>query len=156
LNLAIVPHEGVGPVRLGMTRSEVMVALKAVPGALNRHESRGTLDYFFESALQVEYGVDGRAHFIGASFHPGCGCSYSLLGLDPWSLSAEELFELLAREDGGQHDFDASEHLFPNIIVTLWDADSQYDHAGGRRRVVFAQVGVGNEEYLRAVEKVRE
>jgi hypothetical protein len=151
-----VPREGVGPVRLGMTRPEVIAALERVPGALNKHSSRGALDYFFENALQVEYGGDGRAQFIGASFHPGCGCSYSFLGIDPWSLPAEELFGLIAREDGGQHDFNASEYLFPNIIVTVWDADSQYDHTGGERRTVFAQVGVGSEEYLRAIEKVRE
>jgi hypothetical protein len=72
--------------------------------------------------------------------------------LGPWSLPARKLFRLLAKADGGTHTFSASEYVFPNIIVTLWDADSQYDHLAGESRPVYCQVGVGSREYLRVVE----
>ena len=140
-----------GPVKLGMSPSEVSEALAPLPGALERHASRGETDYFFNNALQVEYGADGKVHFIGASFHPGCGCTFSLMGRDPWRMAAQELFAFLAELDGGDHQFTATEYLFPRIIVTLWEADLDYDHLGGQSRPVFAEVGVGNAAYLEAI-----
>ena len=60
-------------------------------------------------------------------------------------------FAFLAELDGGDHQFTAAEYLFPRIIVTLWEADLDYDHLGGQSRPVFAEVGVGNAAYLEAI-----
>ncbi len=155
MDLEIRPHEGVGPVALGMTRDEVRAALAAVPGAMDRASSRGSLDYFFCNALQVEYAASGRASFIGVSWWPDVQTSFRLFGVNPWALPATELFKLLALADGGDHQFNGSEYLFRNLIVTVWDADSQYDHLGHERRPVYAQVGIGNTEYLQAIDAIR-
>jgi hypothetical protein len=153
-DLRITPHEGVGPVRLGMTRDEVRAALSGFPGALAETASHESVDHFFGSALEVEYGCNGGAMFVGASFYPGCGCTFTLDGYDPWSIPASDLFERLARLDGGVHRFQSTEYLFRSLVVTLWDAERQYDHRGHGVMLVFAQIGVGNAEYLQSVDEL--
>jgi hypothetical protein len=148
VELRIEPGHGIGPAALGMTRAEVRAALAPLPGALASHSSHGSIDYFFGNALQVEYSPDGHASFMGASFYPGCGCIFSMDGLNPWALSAQELFAHLAAMDGDAHDYSSTEHVFPRRVVTLWDADCQYDHLGGEQRPVWAQVGIGDSVYL--------
>ncbi len=72
--------------------------------------------------------------------------------MDVFSLEASELFSLVTAADGsGPHEFTASEYLFPGQIITLWDADEQYDRRGGETRPVWAQVGIGNPAYVEAL-----
>ena len=62
--------------------------------------------------------------------------------------TAQELFQLLADLDGGgNHEFNDYEYYFPNIMMTVWDADSQCDYLGGESRPVYGQVGVANNRY---------
>ena len=69
-----------------------------------------------------------------------------------FSLSAGELFSLIAStDDSGAHEFTDSEYLFPGQIITLWDADEQYDRQGNETRPVWAQVGIGNSAYAEAI-----
>ena len=37
----------------------------------------------------------------------------------------------------------------------MWEAAEQYDHKGNGARMVYATVGIGNEEYRQAVEALR-
>ena len=39
-------------------------------------------------------------------------------------------------------------------IMTLWQADTQYDYLGSESRLVWAQVGLGNERYLASISKI--
>ena len=155
VDLEIKPHEGVGPVPLGATRERVSETLSSLPGALIQRSSRGPLDYYFSNALQVEYDSLGRACFMGVSWSPEIQVRFTLFGINPWSLPARELFDVLARADGGQHSFNSSEYLFRGLIVSLWNADSQYDHLGGETVPVYAQVGIGNSDYLRAIDELQ-
>jgi hypothetical protein len=108
---------------------------------------------FFDSALQIEFGDSGRAHFIGVSNHPALLCLYE--GRDVFNLAAPELFRLIAsKEQAGAHTYSPLEYLFPQQIVTLYEADEQYDRKGNGSRPVFAEVGVGNAEYLAAVNAI--
>src|SRR5262245_36256795 len=131
-----------------MSRAEIYAALAPLPGALAGHASREALDYFFGNALQIEYAPDGHAAFIGASFYPGCGCTFAIGGINPWAMSSQELFVYLAEMDGGAHQYRSTEYVFPALVVTLWDADPQYDYSGGKQRPVWAQVGIGDATYL--------
>jgi hypothetical protein len=149
VELNIVPGEGIGPVKLGMMRSQVHEALAPLEDALEGHSSRGSLDYFFASALQIEYEADGKASFIGAAFSPAY--TLSIAGRNPFDASAEELFALLATLDGGQHAFVPHEYVFPRIIVTVWGADRQYNRLGDGSRAVYGQIGVGSHPYLESV-----
>jgi hypothetical protein len=58
-------------------------------------------------------------------------------------------------DDSGSHEFDRYEYRFPNQILTLWDADEQYDHQGGEGREVWAQVGIGNHAYMAAIDAIK-
>lgn len=137
------PHIGFGPILLGSLKKEVRASMNAAGFALE--STHGRSDYFCDSSVQVEY-TDERATFIGISFCEDFQSIYC--GKNVFDLSAEMLFELIvAGESSGAHEFDQYEHYFPDQVMTLWDADSQYDRIGGEARVVWAQVGIGNETY---------
>ena len=53
------------------------------------------------------------------------------------------------------HQYGPGEYLFPDQILTLWDADEQNDHFGHEERAVWAQVGIGSEEYLEEIERIK-
>lgn len=154
-DLVIIPRDSVGPFKLGSSRDEVRAA--AAAAGITQSSERDHMDYFLQNAVQVEYS-DGAAHFIGVS--PGMD-GYRVLyrGVDLSDISAAELFELAAEADGsGPHVFNEYEYCFPNQILTLWEADDQYDRVrrrtGEPRRVMWAQVGVGTPKYVEAIERI--
>jgi len=153
--LDIVPHLGIGPVRLGMTRAEVEIALARMPGALPRRRKgrSSAIDCYFRSSLQVDFDADGTASFIEVWYYPATIFAYK--GRDVFDLPAPELFALFAADDAsGPHGFVASGYLFPGRIVALWEADEQYDRKGKESRPVYATVGVGDERYLAAIRRI--
>jgi hypothetical protein len=141
----IEPHVGIGPILLGAARDDVRAALFSLSFPLRI--SRGRSDYFCDSSIQVEFGDDDRADFIGCS----CCLHYTLTyrGTNVFDVPAEELFALIADNDGsGPHSFNPAEYRFPKQILTLWEADCQYDRLGSEQRSVWGQVGLGNQRYL--------
>lgn len=146
--IEIMPLEGVGPLRLGATREEARAAMARAGLALN--SSRDDSDYYCSSSIQVEHGPDNRVWFIGVSHSRAYRAVYR--GMDVFRLSAEDLFALAAEADrSGPHDYSADEYCFPNQILTLWAAETQYDYEGPELIPVWAQVGVGDELYKAAV-----
>lgn len=143
----IEPHKGIGPIQLGMTRLEVKSAL----GEKNYSGSSGNSDYFYENSIQVEF-EQGKADFIGASYSDNYLVLYK--GVNVFNTSSEELFTLIAANENNPHSYNSYEYLFPDQVVTLWDADEQYDHIGKETRVVWAQIGIGSKNYLEAVSKI--
>jgi hypothetical protein len=151
-HLTIVPGEGVGPIRFGMKRKDVRAAMAKIKLKLNY--SHKAMDYFGrENAVQVEF-IRGTASFIGIAAG-GLRFTSSIHDVEPFDTPARALFRLLAKHDGAKGaKYNAAEHLFRNTIVTLYDADEQYDHRGGGSRVVWAQVGVGDPRYLAAIDRI--
>ncbi|WP_259696913.1 hypothetical protein [Pseudomonas brassicacearum] len=149
----ISPRKSIGPVHLGASRSAVRQALADMGFVLEN--SHGRSDYFCAACLQVEYSDEGVAQFIGIS--GGSEISFTYKGVDVFSIAATELFSLIAAADcSGSHEFNQYEYCFANQIITLWDADEQYDRQGGEEREVWGQVGIGSEQYLSAVEMLRQ
>jgi hypothetical protein len=73
-------------------------------------------------------------------------------GTDVFSVTAEELFKIVAaHESGGPHAYDPLEYVFPEQIIAVWSADSQYDCRTRQTRVVWGTVAVGDARYLQAV-----
>lgn len=108
-----------------------------------------TLDHFCESAIRAEY-ADDSLSFIEFWCHDRTMPRYR--GTDVFSVTAEELFTLIAGfESGGLHAYDSSEYLFPEQIISLWAADPQYDGRTRQTRIVWGTVGVGDARYLQAV-----
>ncbi|MFJ4444879.1 hypothetical protein ACIPZ8_22675 [Pseudomonas sp. NPDC089422] len=144
----ILPLHSVGPARLGATRVEVRQAMDASGFPLQT--AHGNCDYFSNAAMQIEYGADDKALFIGVS--GGAAFRVVFKGVDVFNLPANEVFALMADADGsGPHDFNSDEYCFPNQILTLWDADEQYDRDGDETRPIWAQVGIGSGAYLAAI-----
>jgi len=150
--LDLVPHLGIGPLRLGMTVAEADAAVGALDGAGVR-KSRRSLHYFFDAALQFELGGSGRIQFIGVANHPRLLCRY--YGHDVFDTPAPELFALIAARETGEHSYRSAEYLFPDQVVTLYEAAEQYDRKGNGSRPVWGQVGVGNAEYVAAIRAIR-
>lgn len=113
----------------------------------------GRVDYFCESSIQLDYGPGDEVQFIGVSGHSQL--NFTFRGVDVFSISATELFSLMATsDDSGPHEFGHYEYCFPNQILTLWDADEQYDRQRGEEREVWGQVGIGNDAYVAAIEAI--
>ncbi|WP_192564713.1 hypothetical protein [Pseudomonas gozinkensis] len=144
----ILPREAIGPIRLGASREAAREAM-SVNGFPLEH-THGRLDYFCESSIQFECDAGDQVQFIGVSGNSRFNVMYR--GIDVFSVSATELFSLMAAsDDSGPHEFDRYEYLFPTQILTLWDADEQYDRQGAEERQVWSQVGIGNDVYLAAI-----
>lgn len=143
----LVPRVGLGPVRLSATREVIRQTLERLGFGVTH--SRDNLDYFCGNALQVECGKDGCADFIGIAGSDDLCVTY--FGIDVFDTPADRLFNAMAgRETSGSHTYARTEYLFPQQIVTLWDAAAQYDHRGGGRWPVWGQIGVGSERYLQS------
>jgi hypothetical protein len=149
--LDITPHDGVGPVKLGMTRSAVKTALSSYDNH-RLDQSDETLDYAFGNSLQIEYDNDGHVQFIGVGFYEDCGCDYWFADRHIAEYEASELFALLSQLDKSNPVFTPhSEHCFASIGVVVSGADPQYDYLGDHQRPVYGQVSVINQQYLDAV-----
>ena len=148
IEMAIQPHEGIGPIKLGATRFAVRTTMaeSGYPLCGDRDE----LDYFCESAIQVEYDT-GTASFIGVSSHLYIQCTFR--GTDVFDTPAEDLFRLVSRFEGEPtHVFNPLEYCFPCQIVSLWEADEQYHLS--EPMPVYGQVGIGDNRYLEAIKEI--
>ncbi len=138
LELLIEPGIGAGPIRLGMPKEAVRRLLADLGHHLSAED--GSLDYFCDNALQLEY-ENGRVRFIGISEHPEITCIYGRQ--DVFDIDAESLFGLLAANEPEAPDASPGEScFFAAQGQKLWEADEQYDRRGGFKRTVYAQVGV--------------
>jgi len=153
--LEIIPLNGVGPIKFGMSSEEIQTAMKYSCGEAYNHSRSGDTDYFFGSALEVSYDDEGKAEFIGSQYYTGCGCDFIIYGLDPFDTDAKTLFEHIASKQPGTHKFDPDEYIFRENIITLWESEEQYDYKGGETRSVYAQVGIGNGKYLFAIDEIK-
>jgi len=117
----------------------------------------GSSDYFASgNAIQVEFDDRGCAWFIGANSTPGFRLLFH--GVDLFNTPAAEVFELFCKSEVGPvPPFGDGGYTFCNQVVTLWEADEQYDHHasdGASTRPVWAQIGIGTPDYLSAIRKV--
>jgi hypothetical protein len=145
----LVPGKGLGPIRFGMNRVDVRKAAKTMGLLLGQHTD--TIDYYGSGyELQVGF-TGGTASFIGVSASKKC--PWLLDGVDPFDMKASALFSLLARNDGDDSaEYSEDEALFPKRVVTLYEADTQYDVKGNGKRAIWCQVGIGDRRYLKAID----
>ena len=135
----IVPHEGIGPVRLGMTRKAVAKAMEGERGATVA-ESSGDRDYFFKDhCFRVFYSPKQKVDYIevmSSNYR-----EFRFEGVNVHKLSANKLLEHISQYDevhpGGREAEDYP--FFPNLILGLGErktGPSRWDC-----------VGVGDESY---------
>ena len=146
MEFSINPHNGIGSIKLGMSRAEVREILGA-----SFDSSIGSLDYYFNGSLQVEFEND-LVIFIGLALDESYVVTY--FGVNVFDVEASELFALISAKEPQKHSFEQGEYLFPEQIITLYDADEQYDYLGNHQRAVWGQIGLGSKAYLKAVSGV--
>lgn len=160
IDLALVPLRSVGPFLLEAAPDAISVAAATLGMAPRR--ARG-LDDLADNAIQIEYDVSGRALFIGVSAAPAI-FRLTFAGVDLFDRSAAEVRALFAGRETNLSDRAGEDHLgtliFPEQIVALWSADTQYDRirlASGERplRRVWAQIGIGSPAYLAVIRGIR-
>jgi hypothetical protein len=140
MEFVIKPHDGIGLIKLGMSREQVK---ELFSGFFTL--SDGTSDFYFDSCLQIDFEND-LVDFIGVSQN----VNYQLMfgGIDAFDVEGITLFNAISANESESHSFNESEYIFPDQIVTLWDMDEQYDYLGNHKRKVWAQVGIGSKSYL--------
>ena len=105
--------------------------------------------YFMENSIQIEFGSEGAASFIGISPHTELRLVFR--GINLFDHDATEVFSLFQQYEDDENKWaEQYEHIFPKQIISVWDADTQYDLKGRLRRI-WGQIGVGNSAYLNAV-----
>lgn len=150
----IVPHEGVGPVRLGMAREAAREAMERAGVPLPPEQVETSRDLYHRAEFQVSYDDSGMVEYIELGRGEQFVARY--LGVDVFTTPADELVALVA--NAAPYDPDDPElgytYLFPALDLTLWrpvmpedceedDEPDEYDC--GR---VFMTMGVGRRGYL--------
>lgn len=148
LILELVPGKGALPLRLGSSRDDIARTMLSLGHDASAHH--GNSDYYARNAIQIEFGDDGLASFIGIAAAANIELIYR--GRSILHLPAREVFDLIKEnEPQDETEFSPAEQLFRSQIITLWDADEQYDPFG-ERFPVWGQIGIGNESYLSAID----
>jgi hypothetical protein len=140
----VVPHVGVGPVRLGMSRDEVR---RAMPGErdsfLKGPYSKIETDAFHGTAFQVFYGSEPPAvEYIMLCRGQGLQAFYR--GVSVFDTDADEMVRHVSLDAP----FDASDwelgysYIFPDLALSLWRStvpQSPQDMEGRH----FMTIGIG-------------
>jgi hypothetical protein len=146
--LEFLPGIGVGPVRFGMSPDEVIAVLESV----SLHPSnakRSSRMFFAQNAFQVEF-TENQVSHIGVA--DSKFFEVRVYGANPFTMTAEEVFALITRFESNRNEFSPLECLFPDSIITLWDADEQYNHFDESGRSAWASVGLGNNVYWQQIQ----
>lgn len=153
IRLDIYPRIGIGPIQFGATREQVRKSL--LENSIPFERERRLKDFFLESSIQVEYDKDGTASFIGISSRPSLSLFFN--NVDLFDSEASTVFNLFAEHDNsGSHIFTSHEYSFPGNILTLYEADEQYDYRRNKLRPVWAEIGAGDSRYLNAILKIHD
>ena len=149
IKLTLEPGVGILPIKLGMTRDEVAAALKTI-GIMTRSAEHAATDYYFENAIQIEF-TDGTASFIGIASDRDIELVFQ--GASILQSPARDVFKRIAAAEGGTHKYDVNGKVFRRLIVTLWEAEEQYDRIN-EAVPVYGQVGLGDARYLAGVDEI--
>jgi hypothetical protein len=148
----LVPHVGLLPhIRLGATAADVTEALRAA-GFREPTRKGSSLLFFADAGVEVEFGSDGRASFIGVFLVDRVHVLFQ--GVRVLDTDALQVFGLLSRSAGGVHVFNASEYLWRPLVATVFNAAPRRA-SDGSEKMLFDQVGIGSAEYLAQIDALK-
>lgn len=151
----VVPLEGVGPIKLGMTRSESRAALGEPFVTYRKANSSTMTDTYYKSSFQVFFDEDDRVEFIELSRFPVLAF---YKGHSIFELKVEDVVALISKD--AQFDVNNPEHeysyIFPELELSFWrpiipEIGQDEDDLDGR---YFETIGVGKRGYYSTSEKV--
>jgi len=149
----VVPHEGIGPVRLGMTREAAREAMERAGVLLPPVQGEPSRDVYHDAGFQVSYDTSGTVEYIELSRGAPFVARYR--GVDVFTAPADELVALVAETAPyDPHDPELGyTYLFAALDLSLWrpelpedceEEDEPDEHDCGR---VFSTMGVGRPGY---------
>lgn len=139
----VVPHVGVEPVSLGMTRDESREAMGAqsMPSAL-----RGEKDLYYDNAFQVFFDSEDRVEYIELSRNSIFTAFYK--GINVHETEVDALLDIV-EEDA---DFDENNpelgysFIFPELELSVWRPIIPEDETVEEGRC-FSTIGIGINGY---------
>lgn len=148
IEYVVEPFIGVGPVRLGMSRDQVKLAMPEPSKPFRKSKDNPHLtDAFFENGFQVFYGGDPpEVEYIELSRDAGFRVLYR--ELDVFATSADEVVAFISRDAP----FDTSDwevpysYVFRDLQLSLWRPvvpESDKDTEGH----YFSTIGIGRTGY---------
>jgi hypothetical protein len=125
LTYDVEPLQGIGPVRLGMTRAESRAAMALPVDAYRKGESPILTDAYLDSTFQVFFDEADRVEFIELSSGGPCVPLYREVRV--LDLAADEAIALVAQEAQPiDENGDATSVVFPAIELSLWRPFAPY------------------------------
>lgn len=144
-----IPHGGIGPVKLGMTRTEVHRVMPGPREAFLKGPDAGhETDAFHDSGFQVFYaGNPPVVEFIELSRDSGFRALYG--GLDVFATPADRVVAQVSADapfDPAHFDLGYS-YIFPDLDLSLWrpTLPESPEDAEGRE---FSTIGIGVAGYF--------
>jgi hypothetical protein len=118
----IVPQQGIGPVRLEMSREESRVALAdyGAPRSFQRSDDEPPSDFYGALGLRVDFDTDGKVAFLEAS--SVAGNTFLLHNVNVFTTPMDELAEAIEAHtpvDEDDPEYGYTYH-FPEWGLTLW------------------------------------
>ena len=122
---SVEPLEGVGPVRLGMTRVESRAAMALAVHPFQKGDSPILTDAYLESSFQVFFDQADRVEFIELSAGGPCVVLYRDARV--LELPAEEAIALVSQDAPPiDENGDATSVVFPALELSLWRPFAPY------------------------------
>jgi hypothetical protein len=90
--------------------------------------SRDGMNYYDDNSIQLDFFDDNVLHFIG--FAHSSNFSVSYCDNDPFNCDARALFQRIVANEPTEIPFNEYDPFFPSQIISLWDAQEQYDYKG--------------------------
>lgn len=143
----VVPHIGIGPIRLGMTRAESRTVMTERPRTFRKAATQ-EVDAYHNNAFQVFFDEQDAVEYIELSRdEPSFATLYK--GQNVFALPDEELVALIAQEA----DFDpinwelGYSYVFPDLELAVWRPvlPENVDNPDDR---FFSTIGVGRLGYF--------
>lgn len=128
---AVIPGSSIGPIRLGMSKTEVRLVMGKPDYVEAAHEKWGIefpdKDCFADSCIQVRY-LDGKADDLQFSSHPDYVCTLSGLAVHETTVEIiSEVIEKISPCDREEEEFPHT-YSYPGIGLSLWREDLEKLH----------------------------
>ncbi len=138
----ILPNIGMGPIKLGMSKSEVQAEL-GNSGA----ESLAVVFRYFNNNFQVAFDSRDKVEFIGLSLTDSVRGVFN--GSELLRLTAEEAIKIVSGFDSAEELENGCTFAFQNLNMSLWrDYKSDSEKTDN-----FLEISLGVKDYFKAKEK---